>query len=76
MKESTSYVIMTCKDLGQSAFIKMKGFRLKCRRGREFDFEVEESGQEEFKQLLVEYANSAFCEFDNCIMTLKRLPER
>jgi len=68
-----SKVVGTVKDLGMAAFLKMKGYELLCRRGREFDFSIKESEQEEFSSAQVEYVNSAFAEFDSQIMNLKKL---
>ena len=40
MSINTTIVVGTVKDLGMAAFMKMKGYKLLKRRGREFDFEI------------------------------------
>lgn len=69
-------VVCAVKDMGVAAYLKMLGYRLLTRRGREFDFEVEESKQDAFKQDQVEYVNSQYAIFDAEIMNLKKLPDR
>ena len=71
MSEET--VVGTLKDLGMAAYLKMKGYELLDRRGREFDFLIKESEQVEFKRAQIEYVNSSFAEFDGEIMNLKKL---
>ncbi len=66
-------VVGTARDLGIAAFLKMKGYKLLRRRGREFDFEIKESEQAEFDQSQIDYVNSSFAEFDGEIMNLKKL---
>jgi len=63
----------TVKDLGMAAFLKMKGYELIRRNGREFDFRILESEQAEFSLAQIEYVNSAFADFDSQIMNLKKL---
>jgi len=70
---SDETVVGTVKDLGMAAYLKMKGYKLLNRRGREFDFVINESEQDEFKRAQVEYVNSSFAEFDAEIMNLKKL---
>lgn len=66
-------VIIGIKDLGVAAFIKLSGFKLKEKRGKEFFFEILEEEQEEFKQKQIEYINSPFNDYDQCLMSLKKL---
>jgi hypothetical protein len=66
-------VLIAVKDLGMAAYLKMIGFKLSARRGREFDFVVRESEQDEFNSKKVEYLNSQFSAFDSEIMNLKKL---
>lgn len=73
MKSEENYVIGTVKDLGMAAFLKMRGYELHDRRGREFDFNIKESEQEEFRKCQIEYVNSPFSDFDSEIMNLKKL---
>ncbi len=73
MSIETTMVIGTVKDLGMAAFMKMKGYKLLKRRGKEFDFAINESEQEEFEKDQIEYVNSSFAEFDAQIMNLKKL---
>lgn len=73
MSINTTIVVGTVKDLGMAAFMKMKGYKLLKRRGREFDFEICESEQEEFEKAQIEYVNSSFAEFDSQLMNLKKL---
>ncbi|MFW5794975.1 MAG: hypothetical protein ACOCV1_05785 [Bacillota bacterium] len=74
MNEKT--VVCTVKDLGVAAFMKMKGYKIYSRRGREFEFEILEEEQERFEKEQVEYINSPFSAFDNEIMNLKKIPDR
>ena len=62
------------KDLGIAAFLKMNGYKLKSRRGREFSFFVDPNEVDKFNQKQIDYVNSPFAEFDNEIMNLKKLP--
>lgn len=71
MSEET--VVGTVKDLGVAAYLKMKGYVLLDRRGREFDFVIKECEQVEFKRAQIEYVNSSFAEFDSQLMNLKKL---
>ena len=66
-------VLAAIKDLGMAAYLKMIGFRLAARRGREFDFRIKESEQEEFNHKKIEYLNSEFSAFDSEIMNMKKL---
>lgn len=72
-KENT--VIITVHDLGCSAFLRMRGYEVVQKRGRDFDFRVLESEQDEFVQLQIEFTNSVFQEYDNCLMSLKKMPD-
>lgn len=69
-------VVGSVKDLGMAAYLKMQGFELKARTGREFEFFVPESRQDEFNREQIKYVNSAFAEFDAEIMNLKKLTPR
>ena len=73
MSLKNTTVVGTVKDLGMAAFMKMKGYKLLKRRGKEFDFAIDESEQEEFEKAQIEYVNSSFVEFDSQIMNLKKL---
>jgi hypothetical protein len=73
-KESKeNMVVCVCRDLGLSAFIKMSGYQLKAKKGKDFEFYVKESEQEQFEQCKIEYVNSAFAEFDSELMLLKKI---
>jgi hypothetical protein len=73
--DKENYVTMTVNDLGVSAFCKMRGYEVLCKRGRSFDFKVLESEQDDFIQLQIEFTNSVFQEYDNCLMSLKKMPD-
>lgn len=66
-------VLVTAKDLGLAAFLLMNGYKMHRRRGKEFDFIINEEDREEFEATKVEFINSSFCEYDNTIMALKKL---
>lgn len=66
-------VVGTAKDLGMAAYLKMRGYKLLRRRGKEFDFTIKESEQERFEEEKVDYVNSAFATFDSELMHLKKL---
>lgn len=70
---SDNKIIVSVKDMGVAAYLFIHKYKLEGRRGREFDFIIDESEQEEFRKKQVEYVNSVFCEFDNALMSLKRL---
>jgi hypothetical protein len=68
-----SMIIGTVKDLGMAAYLKMIGFRFFARRGKEYDFKIKESEQDDFNTKKIEYLNSQFSVFDSEIMNLKKL---
>ena len=70
---SEENVVGTVKDLGMAAYMKMQGYKLLDRKGREFDFTIKESEQDDFKKAQIEYVNSSFAVFDAEIMNLKKL---
>lgn len=67
-------MIGTVKDLGLAAFLKMIGFRLVNKRGRDLDFEYEDSQEDIFRSKQIEYINSIYASFDNEVMNLKKMP--
>ena len=67
-------IVLSVKDLGMAAYMRMQGFRLKSRRGKEFQFFVPANEQEAFQNAQIEYVNSPFAAFDSEIMNLKKLP--
>lgn len=73
MKEGKEAIIGICKDLGMAAYLKMLGFTLKTRRGREFEFILEENELEKFENEKINYLHTAFCTFDSEIMNLKKI---
>lgn len=63
-------------ELGEAAFIKMKGFKCVGRKGRNFYFDVFKEDEGKFDDLNLEYINSPYHDFDACIMSLKKVAER
>lgn len=70
---SNKEITATVKDLGMAAYMKMQGYKLIRRRGREYDFAIEECEQDQFYKVQIEYVNSSFATFDSEIMNLKKL---
>jgi hypothetical protein len=62
-------------DLGAGAYMLMHGYRVTGRSGKAILFEVEEKGENEFEQKLLEYLSSEFHRFDSCLMSLKKIGE-
>lgn len=62
-------------DLGAAAYLRMLGFNVVGRRGRNFYFEFDESEEKEFNKLCFEYLNSSFHQFDAYLMSLKKMKE-
>lgn len=63
-------------DLGEAAYVRMKGFKCVGRKGRTFYFDVTQEELETFESLNLEYINSPYHDFDACIMSLKKVSER
>ncbi len=63
-------------ELGEAAFVKMKGFKCVGRKGRNFFFDVFKEDEEKFDDLNLEYINSPYHDFDACIMSLKKVADR
>lgn len=63
-------------DLGEAAFVRMKGFKCVGRKGRSFFFDILDEEVEVFDTLNLEYINSPYHDFDSCIMSLKKVVER
>lgn len=63
-------------DLGEAAYVRMKGFKCVGRKGRTFYFDVTLEELESFEALNLEYINSPYHDFDACIMSLKKVSER
>ncbi len=61
------------KDLGMAAFVKLHGFDLYKREGKQFVFVIDPSQDEEFEKTKVDYINGPFHKFDSEIMALKSL---
>lgn len=62
------------EDLGVAAFLKMHGFKIAGRKGKDFYFDIKWEEEKEFHSHQIEYANSPFHAFDHEIMALKKLP--
>lgn len=62
-------------DLGVSAYLLKKGFKVAGRQGREIIFSVPDGKTDQFDQFSVDYLSSEFHRFDSCIMSLKKIKE-
>lgn len=62
-------------DLGVSAFMLMKGFRLFGRSGKTIYFDIQAKDLVEFDKLKREYLVSEFHRFDHYLMALKKFDE-
>lgn len=63
-------------DLGEAAFVKMKGYKCVGRRGKNFYFDMPKEDESKFDMLNLEYINSPYHDFDACIMSMKKVAER
>lgn len=63
------------EDLGIAAYLKMHAYRVLGKRGRYVFFELGDHEEQEFNNLITEYLNSEFHNFDHHLMSIKKLPE-
>lgn len=63
-------------DLGEAAYVRMKGFKCVGRKTRNFYFDIFDNEIETFESMNLEYINSPYHDFDNCIMSLKKVSDR
>jgi len=75
-KQVKKVVRKSVDDLGEAAYIRMKGYKCVGRKVRNFYFDVPEDQVEVFDSLNLEYINSPYHDFDSCIMSLKKVVER
>lgn len=63
------------EDLGIAAYLKMHAYKVLGKKGRFVFFELLESEAASFDNLITEYLNSEFHNFDHHLMSIKKLPE-
>ncbi len=71
--DSTNHRFVT--DLGAAAFILMHKYKVVGKRGKLIYFEVENTDQDRFDELSLDYLSSDFHRFDSCLMSLKKIGE-
>lgn len=75
-KQVRKVIRRSVDDLGEAAFVRMKGFKCVGRKGRTFYFDIPEDQIDVFDTLNLEYINSPYHDFDSCIISLKKVAER
>jgi hypothetical protein len=62
-------------DLGISAYLMMKGFKVVGKRDRDIIFCIDQNNAKRFDRVFLDYLSSEFHRFDSYIMSLKKIPE-
>lgn len=62
-------------DLGAAAYLKMHAYRALGRDGKNVYFELSADEEDQFYNLITEYLNSEFHNFDHHLMSIKKLPQ-
>lgn len=75
-KQARKSVRKQVDDLGEAAYVRMKGYKCVGRKGRGFYFDISEDDTDQFDAMNLEYINSPYHDFDSCIMSLKKVKER
>jgi len=62
-------------DMGVAAYLRMHGFKIVGKKGRNYYFEYPIREENEFKRCTFEYVNSPYHDFDSHLMAIKKLKE-
>jgi len=68
-------VIKHVADLGAAAYVMMNKYKVVGKKGQAIYFEMNESEQDAFDAVKMEYLSSEFHRFDACLMALKKIGE-
>lgn len=61
-------------DMGVAAYLKMQGFKVVGRKGKNFFFDLPPEDEPEFDEKTFEFVNSVFHNYDANLMALKKMP--
>lgn len=62
-------------DLGKSAYLLMHRYKIANVEGKNIIFYVEDSKEQIFDEICLDYLSSEFHRFDSCLMSLKKIGE-
>lgn len=67
--------IKNISDLGKSAYLLMHGYKINGVKAKNITFEIDESKEQIFDEICLDYLSSEFHRFDSCLMSLKKIGE-